>query len=1109
MNNNKQSILIVENDEKAREFLTDLRFWGMDKQVSFYSPKLRGFYDNIIDSYSGIANKIRFYNEIKSESKSLVITTPESFLLKFAPKSFFEKNSMHLEVGQDLPMNFLERLVELGYLANDQVEESLYFADRGGIIDIFPSHLEKPVRIELFDREIETIRSYDPNTQRSFDNRNSVEVMPARECLLEYVDLENLIKLWKEDCLKEGINFTDKEEFVSKLVRKKYFTGLDQLLPYFHESFETFYDLISDKDVFIWDLGDCQKNLDHIYQDLKSGYQNTPENEIKVKPESAFLYDDKINTEKFTSKVFNSLEIIDDGYQADNKYQFQARVLHKVATMKPESNPVVELIEREKLQDQKVVLSLNNATQRERIRAALLNTKYQLFDIVDALEDLSMVLDGQDTNKQLIHVVQKPIVSSANLSDLSISFLSSELLFGRTLKSKAKQSFKSIEDISGIDKFSDLNPGDKIVHLQHGVGTYDGLTTISLDGSSSEFIQLVYKDGDKLFVPVYSISLLQKYSGTNPIDRLGSNSWEKSKIKVKNSLKDIADELLQLYSKRTKIKRTPYSAPNEEYFGFEDKFPFTETEDQLNSIKDIMTDLQSDQPMDRLVCGDVGFGKTEIAMRAAFKVIQSNKLVAVLVPTTVLSFQHLENFKRRFKHWPVQIEGISRFTSKSEVKRIIADLNAGRVDLIIGTHRLLSKDIELKNIGLVVVDEEQRFGVVHKEKLKQLKTNIDTLTLTATPIPRTLNMSLVGMRDLSVINTPPLDRLPTRTFVNRFSKPTIEKAISSEVQRGGQIYFLHNRVQSIYARANEIQELLPDVKMKIAHGQMPEGELEKVMLSFFKNEFQVLICTSIIESGVDNPNANTMIIDNAQQLGLSQLYQIRGRVGRSKERAYCYLMIPQNLKLEREAQDRLKIIQENTALGSGFKIAHHDLELRGAGSILGDEQSGHVNVVGYELYLELLEEALNHAKGIDVETEIEPEINLRIPALIPDKYISDIRTRLKYYKKLSEITGPQDLEDIEDELVDQFGTCPDELIQLMGVMLIRKKCKEIGITDISAGKVNLSISFSETAKINHDKLLKKVVQENKKYRLTPENKFVVRLEDMEWAKVLKEIEDIT
>ena len=632
---------------------------------------------------------------------------------------------------------------------------------------------------------------------------------------------------------------------------------------------------------------------------------------------------------------------------------------------------------------------------------------------------------------------------------------------------------------------------------------------MSINGIDSEFITLSYKEGDKLYLPIYRINQIQKYSGPageRLIDKLGGTQWTKVKSRVRNALRDVANDLLELYAKRAQIHREPFPSNDGEFLQFEAAFPYDETDDQIKSINDIVADMTSDKPMDRLVCGDVGFGKTEVAMRAAFKAIEGRKQVAVLAPTTVLSFQHLETFTKRFKGWPVTIRALNRFVPTAEARKTAVELKEGKVDFVIGTHRLLSKDIQFKDLGLMIIDEEQRFGVTHKEKIKRFKTNVDTLTLSATPIPRTLNMSLVGMRDLSIINTPPVDRLPTRTFVTKFDAETIGKAITSEIQRGGQVFFLHNRVQSIQGVVDELRQIVPNARIRFGHGQMDEHELEKVMVDFFNHSIDVLVCTTIIEAGIDNPRANTMFIDNAHQFGLSQLYQLRGRVGRSKDRAYCYLLIPANKRIEADAQERLKIIQENTELGSGIRIAPIMILSFAARAISSAKtQSGQIDAVGYEMYLELLEEAIKESKGEEVYEQIEPDINVRIAALIPDNYIPDIRIRLSYYKALARISSPEDIERIEEELADQFGKLPDQVLNLMGLMLIRHHCKKLGIRDLSSGPKNIALAFTDRTPLPPQRVVQLAQQDPKRYSLTPDMRLNIRMGNLSWPNIYDEL----
>ncbi len=755
-----------------------------------------------------------------------------------------------------------------------------------------------------------------------------------------------------------------------------------------------------------------------------------------------------------------------------------------------------------------VLISAGTQAQTQRLGALFERGDLHFKTLTEDDYNVATWVEEQLQNPKLLHIIPRTISESLRITEEGLLFLRDEDFFGKKQRRQTYKNKGTLADRTHTLSFSDLNPGDAVVHILHGIGRYEGLKVMPIGGVDAEFITVAYKDGDKLYLPIYRINQIQKYTGPageGLMDKLGGTQWNKVKSRVRNHLREIAGDLLVLYAKRSQVRREPFPHNDADFAQFEAAFPYDETDDQLKAVDDIVADMTSDKPMDRLVCGDVGFGKTEVAMRAAFKAIEGKRQVAVLAPTTVLSFQHLETFQKRFKDWPVTIRALNRFVPTAEAKKTVEELKLGQVDIIVGTHRILSKDVGFKDLGLMIIDEEQRFGVTHKERIKQFKTAVDTLTLSATPIPRTLNMSLVGMRDLSIINTPPVDRLPTRTFVTKFDKETIGKAITAEIQRGGQVFFLHNRVQSIYSVADEIRQIVPEARVRVGHGQMDENELEQVMVAFYHHQIDVFVCTTIIEAGIDNPRANTMFIDNAHQFGLSQLYQLRGRVGRSKERAYCYLLIPPNKRIESDAQERLKIIQENTELGSGIRIAHHDLELRGAGNLLGEDQSGSIDAVGYEMYLELLEDAIKELKGEPIEEKIEPDINVRIPALIPESYIPDIRIRLSYYKALSKISSPNDVDRIEEELTDQFGKLPEQVLNLMGLMLIRHHCKMLGIRDLSSGPKTISLAFTEKTPLPPQRVVQLAQQDPKKYSLTPDMRLNIRLNAIAWPNIYEEM----
>lgn len=753
-----------------------------------------------------------------------------------------------------------------------------------------------------------------------------------------------------------------------------------------------------------------------------------------------------------------------------------------------------------------VWIACSSSSAKERMRSTLSRLNLP-FRIVDGFENGS-----EETIQSGLSLTVERLPSSVWLKEEGLVLLSDNHLLGKVNRAPKPISTSAMAPDSRALAFGEIKPGDLVVHLTHGIGKYEGLSRMQIGGADSDFLQIRYLDNNKLYIPAYKISLLQKFSGPEGLallDRLGGSTWERAKTKVRVSIRDLAADLLQLYAQRADSKRQAFQWSEEQYEEFCDRFPYTETDDQMRALQDIHSDLAGDKPMDRLVCGDVGFGKTEVAMRASFVVASTGGQVMVLAPTTVLSFQHFQTFQARFAGSGIKVVCLNRFTPSGDLKRAISEIKDGSAQIIIGTHKLLGREVLPKNLKLLIIDEEQKFGVAHKEKIRRLQVGVDTLCLSATPIPRTLNMSLMGVRDLSLINTPPADRLPTRTFILRWNDEAIQKSVEAEIARGGQVYFVHNRIESIYELKNRLGAILPTARLSIAHGQMKEDELEKTMLAFFHHEIDILLCTAIIESGTDNPRANTIFIDQPQLLGLSQLYQLRGRVGRSKERAYCYLVLPDRSQIDPRVQERLKVIQENSALGSGLRIAQYDLELRGAGDFLGAAQSGNINAVGYELYIELLQEEIQRLRGLPPKAPIvDPEINLRIASYIPDEYISDIRLRLYYYKLLSEVSSSDDIDRIDSQLRDQFGPPPESVVNLFGLMLIRSTCRDIGVRDVAAGSKSLSLQFDSSTRIAPEKVVRLAQRQSQKYSLTPEGRINIRMQEITWPRALEEIQQL-
>lgn len=1050
----------------------------------------------------------------------IFIAPIESLQQKTLPFSVLEKNSFHFRVGDELPSNFAKLLGDLGYSASPLVEDVGQFAHRGGIVDIYSSAHTNPVRIELFGDFVESLRFFSPDDHRTLETIGDFYLAPAHEALYSEDYLEKTISRFRSDLDSRAVPQEEVSELLRSLSLRQTIPGVDFLLPYFYERLESPLNHFSSP-LLTWFLDPIEmvRLADLKMQELTGEYSDAMSLAIRPNPSLLFSGFEELPFEKDNVEIHLSKILFEEGAAPSSKiveYPTHSTIeLSNLSqSLTPGSEPWEQAIQGRLSQMREnhnvVFIFGRNQNQSERLKMALEKVGFQIRVTPENELLLHDWLLQQERNPFLIHILPLYLSESLKLDEERLVFLRDEDFFGKKSRLKSSSASKEFQKQAARLSFGDLNPGDFVVHLKHGIGQYDGLKVMSIGGVDSEFIQLGYKDKDKLYLPVYRIGQLQKYSSGAAqvtIDKLGGTSWEKAKTKVKSHLKDLASELLALYAKRAECTRPAFHPPDKDYVSFEAAFPYDETNDQLRAVQDVISDMTGIKPMDRLVCGDVGFGKTEVAMRAAFKAVEDRKQVAVLAPTTVLTFQHVETFKRRFKGWPITIKALNRFLSNAEAKQTLVDLKEGKIDIIIGTHRLLSKDVSFKDLGLLVVDEEQKFGVAHKERIRKIKTSVDTLAMSATPIPRTLNMSLMGVRDLSLITTPPVDRLPTRTFICKFEPETIRKAILAEIGRGGQVYFIHNRIQSIYGVADELRKIVPEARLRIGHGQMDEGELEDTMVAFFNHEIDVLLCTTIVESGMDVSRANTIFIDDAHHMGLSQLYQLRGRVGRSKQRAYCYLIVPRGKPLDKIAQERLKVIQEHTSLGSGLLVAQHDLELRGSGNILGEEQSGHVNLVGYELYMDLLNEALASAKGeAFVDQELDPEITLRIPAMIPDSYISDIRLRLSYYKALASIETQEEVSAIEDELRDQFGSLPEATVNLLGVMLIRSQCKRLGVKDLSAGVKAISLVFTEHTPLKNETAIQLATRENKKYSLTPDSRMNIRMNSITISNVYAELE---
>lgn len=1050
--------------------------------------------------YSSVALSIRTRQRrisalsflLDTHTPGVLISSISSAMQATLPKKSFLDRTVSLETGKSVGSreNLILRLQESGYLRSDPIEDPGMFSVRGDIVDIFPPHLQKPLRIELFDDVIEKIRVFDPASQRT-EGKNSlsrVAIHPAREVLLNpdtLPVLKDQIKIHADDL---GIHRSLRDPLLSMIKDSIYPDHIDAWAPFIYSPSSTLLDYAADLPLAIDDPESCSEEMERFIEKQNKHALQTAAELVMPPVSSLFSWNDEIKNRLARQ---SSLTLVRSETKESKKLNILRSSEHlPIGGAHPieETAPRLSQYLREGF---KVFVFCETQSQLSRIRFLLEGRGLTCLSSVDE------------------PLLSTPAVVVLGIGNLSSGFidhengqvlLSDSELLGtknnkRSLRSEPKKA-SAAADWAGLQNLGDLTQGDYVVHVEHGIGHYLGLVRLNLLGAPSDYIQIEYANKDKLYLPIYRLNVIQKYHGgsaTASLDKLGGLLFEKTKQKVRDSVKKLAFDLVELYAKRKLQVADPYSPRDAEYREFEAKFAFTETPDQLKAIDSAAADMEAGRIMDRLICGDVGYGKTEIAIRAAFFAVQNGKQVAVLVPTTVLAQQHEESFKNRFKDYPIQVASVSRYKSAKEQKSTLQAVSAGTTDIIIGTHRLLSKDVSFKDLGLIIIDEEHRFGVEHKERLKTLRMNTHVMTLTATPIPRTLHMALSGLRDISLITTPPVDRLPIRTFVSKFNEETLRDAIETELARGGQVFFVHNKVSDIYALASKIQGLVPQAKVVVGHGQMAEGQLEDAMFSFYKKEANVLVCTTIIESGLDVPSANTIIINSAENYGLAQLYQLRGRVGRSDIRAYAYLFTQSDSGMNESAKRRLETIQRFVELGSGFHIASHDLEIRGGGNLIGPEQSGQIAAVGFELYTELLDEAIQELQGQPKTQDLhsEPEIKGPFSAYLDEKYIPDIHQRLSFYRRLSGAREEPALLALESELLDRYGAPPQEAQNLFWLIRIKNLLRKAGIDTLIVGPEKISLIPGKQSRLDPVKTVALIASHPKTYSATSDGKWVV------------------
>ena len=1062
--NDNSMVVVTHSDVDAKNLYEDLSFYTTDV---FYFPVREVVFYNV-DAISGDLRwaRLKVIKEIlQNERKKIIVTSIDALTSLYTPKEYYLRYSMIIKTGDDIDLKEISKsLLQCGYERVEVVEGKGEFSFRGGILDVFPPTSAYPYRVELFGDEVDSIRTFNTESQRSIEKVEEFSIFPSKEVIVDDECRSRAVQNINEE-LKKVIANVSKEnkesvEKIKGIVGKNiellnntyYFETIDSYLPFFYEKLDSFFDYLQGYTFVVDDFKRSSGKMESIYYEFNENYmsflqrgdilpsQNSlllNKGELESKLENSSL----ITLSSFLNKSDGLFNTVDIGFEEVtlNKYNGQLNML-------------IEDIQERKEKKYKTVILAGTRPRGERLVKTLMEkgifSTYK--DSIDKIEAGEVVI----TFGNLLRGFDYP--------ELELSIISDKDIFGETRRKRSGKAVRK-KGVAKITSFAELKPGDYVVHANHGIGVYKGIKQMAAGGTTRDYLDIVYDKGDKLYVPVDQLDLVQKYIGSEgnspKINKLGGAEWQKAKAKARKSINEIAQDLVKLYAARATLKGHSFGKDTEWQRQFEDEFPYEETPDQLASLEEIKSDMESDKPMDRLLCGDVGYGKTEVAIRAAFKAVMDGKQVAFLVPTTILADQHYNNFIKRFSDFPIKIDMISRFRTPKQQKATLQALKEGNVDILIGTHRLVSKDIVFKDLGLLIVDEEQRFGVAQKEKIKGMKKNVDVLTLSATPIPRTLHMSLTGVRDISVIETPPEDRYPIQTYVVEQNDQLIRDAILREIGRGGQVYFVYNRVESIDSMANYIRDLVPECKVGIMHGQMTEKELETEMIAFMNKEYDVLVCTTIIETGIDISNVNTMIVHNADKMGLSQLYQLRGRVGRANRIAYAYFIYTKDKILTEVAEKRLKALKDFTELGSGFKIAMRDLEIRGAGNMMGSSQHGHMASIGYDLYCRMLEDTIKLIKG-EIENEpIETSVDIKVDAFIPSSYITDEIQKIEVYKKIAAIENINDFMDIKSELEDRYSSIPDSVYNLMDIAYIKSICKGLYIEDIKETAKELRFKF--------------------------------------------------
>jgi len=1105
-NNKGVKLLIAEDNLSAALLVDELKFFlakNKDNSEILLFPDWETLpYDRFSPHQDIISERLYTLSRIQQTTNAIIITAASTLMHKLCPLQFLTQFGLVLNKSQTIDIeNFRLKLEQAGYHCVNKVLEHGEFAVRGSIIDLYPMGSNLPFRIELFDDEIDSLRLFDPENQRTIEKIENIQVLPAREFPLN----EQSITIFRRKFREKFSGNPSVCPIYEAISNGQVLGGIEYYLPLFFEATATFFDYLP-SDTSICLIEEIQEKAEIFWQELNIRYEQRSYDITRpiLKPADCFLNPTELMTytNQYKQVRFYHKPIEKKGAL----FNFNIAKAKELKVLRQTEQPLSRLAEYIEANDFRYLIVVESAGRRE-----------VLFDLlrpsnITPKEQRSWDEFLEDNAR--VNIIIGPLIYGAEIIDSKISIIVESQIFGENSIPQRRNNQKSIDPDLIIRDLAELHIGAPVVHLQFGVGRYQGLICIDDNNNANEFLILAYAGEDKIYVPITSLAQISRYTGADaehaPLHRLGTDQWQKEKKKAVEKIHDVAIELLDVYAKREAKPGHVYEFTPADYKQFASGFPFTETKDQLKAIEEIINDLKSPRPMDRLICGDVGFGKTEVAMRAAFIAVQNNKQVCVLVPTTLLANQHFENFRDRFAEFPINVELLSRFRSAKESTGVLKSLQNGQVDIIIGTHKLFQKDIIYHNLGLLIIDEEHRFGVKQKEYIKSLRTNIDILSMTATPIPRTLNMTMAGIRDISLISTPPAKRLAIKTFWQEKTDLLIREAILREILRGGQVFFLHNNVQTIERVAQDIAALVPEANVQSAHGQMHERELEQIMSNFYHHRFNVLVCTTIIETGIDIPTANTIVIDRADKFGLAQLHQLRGRVGRSHHQAYAYLLTPNEKLLSKDAIKRLEAIVSLEDLGAGFTLATHDLEIRGAGELLGDEQSGNMHAIGFSLFMELLDKAVSDLRSGKNPELAAPmyqgaEIDLNLSAIIPENYISDVHTRLIMYKQIANSSDKEQLLNLKIEMIDRFGLIPIQVKHLFLITELKLLATSMGINKIHVSGQSGKIEFNDSPKINAAALINLIQVHATRYQLKGPSKLIFNLDSITHEEKIIEI----